>query len=113
MFDLFDELEFASVVPGGRLERGETVEDAAVRELLEETGLKVRVIRELGVVEQPSWRVPGFRDENHFVHAVPTTPTREEWDHADGAIHCRWIPLAATTSVFAEHGVFLQAILRS
>ncbi len=111
VFDLRDEPEFANVVPGGRLEPGETVEEAAVRELREETGLKVRVVRELGVEEQPSWRVPGLLDENHFVHAVPNTPTREEWDHADGAIRCRWIPLATETSVFGEHGAFLYAIL--
>jgi ADP-ribose pyrophosphatase YjhB (NUDIX family) len=112
VFDLSDEPRFASVVPGGRIEPGETAEDAVVRELLEETGLDVRVVRELGVEEQPSWRAPGFRDENHFVHAVPCTPTAEEWDHVDGAIHCRWIRLTSETSVFGEHGVFLQSIMR-
>lgn len=83
-----------------------------MRELLEETGLEVRVARELGVVEQASWRVPGLRDDNHFLHAVPSTSTPEDWNHADGAIHCRWIPLAATTSVFGEHGALLHMILR-
>jgi acetyl-CoA carboxylase carboxyl transferase subunit beta len=41
-------------IPGGRVEPGETHAQAAVREVLEETGLAVRVMRELGVVELPS-----------------------------------------------------------
>jgi len=33
--------------PKGKLDRGETVEEAAVREVREETGLKCRIIRKL------------------------------------------------------------------
>jgi A/G-specific adenine glycosylase len=36
--------------PGGKLEPGESARSTAVRELLEETGVAVRTIRELGVV---------------------------------------------------------------
>jgi 8-oxo-dGTP pyrophosphatase MutT (NUDIX family) len=35
--------------PKGKLDRGETVEEAAVREVREETGLKCRIIRKLAV----------------------------------------------------------------
>ncbi|CAN5299585.1 hypothetical protein BH09MYX1_BH09MYX1_55980 [soil metagenome] len=38
-------------LPGGRIEPGETPENAAVREVAEETGLVVRAVRELEVVE--------------------------------------------------------------
>ena len=37
-------------VPGGRMEAGETQEQAVVRELAEETGLAVRPVRRLGAV---------------------------------------------------------------
>jgi ADP-ribose pyrophosphatase YjhB (NUDIX family) len=37
-------------LPGGRVEPGEGAEEAIVREVLEETGLDVTVVREVGTV---------------------------------------------------------------
>jgi 8-oxo-dGTP pyrophosphatase MutT (NUDIX family) len=98
------------VVPGGRVEPGETFEQTAVREVHEEAGLEVRVIRKLGIEEQESWRVPGVRDENHFLHAVPAGPTADEWTHV--GLRCRWIPLLKGTAVYGQHGAFLDGLLR-
>jgi 8-oxo-dGTP diphosphatase len=98
------------VVPGGRIEPGESVHDTAIRELLEETGLEIRPLRELGVREQVSWRHPDLRDENHFLHAVPTGPAPDEWVHEDR--HCHWLPVLAGMSVYGEHGAFLHALVR-
>jgi 8-oxo-dGTP diphosphatase len=47
-------------VPGGRVERGETLREAVVRETFEETGLEVVVDRFLGWVER-------IDDEYHHV----------------------------------------------
>ena len=110
MFDILDEPSFATVVPGGRVEPGETIAETAVRELDEETGLEVRVVEELGVLEQESWRVPGIWDENHFVRAVPAGATDDEWVH-EGAVRCRWIPMVAGMAVYGEHGAFLDRLL--
>jgi len=41
-------------IPGGRIEAGERAEEAAVRELLEETGLRGQVVRDVGTVERPA-----------------------------------------------------------
>lgn len=47
-------------IPGGKIDFGETVRDAALRELKEETGVEARIIRLIDVVDS-------IIDGHHFV----------------------------------------------
>ncbi len=50
-------------LPGGLVESGESLAEAAIREVREETGLAVRLTQLVGVYSRPQWRAGG----NHQV----------------------------------------------
>jgi ADP-ribose pyrophosphatase YjhB (NUDIX family) len=82
-------------LPGGKLEQGETLEAAMKRELLEETGLQVKVERLLYVCEKPEEQVSRV----HFLFQVAriggelTLPTNEHDDN--NIMTVDFVPLAS------------------
>lgn len=73
-------------VPGGSVEPGETTAQAAAREALEETGLHVRVGRELWVVSVPTGDGRTFE-----IHDYAATVTGGRLAAGDDAADTRWV----------------------
>lgn len=73
-------------VPGGRVEHGESLEEAAVRETLEETGLRVVVGRELWTVQ-----VPVGDGREYEVHGFAASVVGGLLAAGDDAAEVRWV----------------------
>jgi len=105
VFDIPGAADYEAIVPGGGIEHGETVEQAARREAREETGIEVGDLREVGTL-------PG----SHFVQGWAAGSTPDEWDHVktpgDELVHCRWVELRPGLEVWGERGAFIDALIR-
>jgi ADP-ribose pyrophosphatase YjhB (NUDIX family) len=73
------------VLPGGFIEYGETVEDAAIREMLEETGIQVELIEVLGVYSIPTRDPRGHQISTVFV-GRPLSNELKAGDDAEDAV---------------------------
>lgn len=57
-------------LPGGRIEPGESVVEAAIREMKEETGLTVKISRLIGVYSEPADRLVSYSGNGDVVQLV-------------------------------------------
>ena len=80
--------------PGGKIEFGEAVKDAAVRELLEETGVQAKaqdILTTLDVLVSDS---SGAMQQHYILIAVRCLWIAGEPVAADDALEARWFPIA-------------------
>ena len=96
---------------GGRLKFGETAEDAVIREVLEETGVKMEIDR-LGFVHEnyfygdaPSNRNKLIYEISFFFYMkVPDTfaPIGESFTEGNSKEHLRWVALDEDIKMYPE-----------
>lgn len=95
-------------LPGGFVDLGETVEQAAVREAAEETGLKVKLVRLLGVYSDPA-RDP----RGHTVSVVFVGEARGKPAAADDARAVEIFAADRTPALAFDHAAIVRDYLRS
>ncbi len=93
---------FGWALPGGFVDIGETVEAAARREALEETGLRVFDLELLGVYSDP-----GRDPRGHTVSAVFICRAEGEPCAGDDAAEAMAYPLEALPSLVFDHARIL------
>ncbi|MFJ8442276.1 NUDIX domain-containing protein [Kitasatospora griseola] len=111
----WDPFEGLDALPGGHVDNGETSLAAAVRELAEETGVKVAPawLREVGVYDAPGRDPRGRYSTTAYVVTV-ASGTRAV--ASDDAASARWVPVADLQGdlddLAFDHGVILADALR-
>jgi 8-oxo-dGTP diphosphatase len=82
-------------LPGGFVDEGERIEDAARREANEETSLNIHLVDILGVYSDPKRDPRGHLISTAFVGIVPTDNLYVEASAQDDASEVEWIKLEA------------------
>lgn len=82
-------------LPGGFVDEGERIEDAARREANEETSLNIHLVDILGVYSDPKRDPRGHLISTAFVGIVPTDNLSVEASAHDDASEVEWIKLEA------------------
>jgi 8-oxo-dGTP diphosphatase len=91
------------VVPGGFVEEGETVEEAARREALEETGVKVKLVKLVGVYSDPK-RDPRGNISVAFIAKPLSNKLNGDVEVED----VKWFNLDKLPSIGFDHAKIIQ-----
>lgn len=81
------------VFPGGFIKMGETVEEAAKREVKEETSLDIELDHILGVYSDPARDPRGHIMSTVFVGKISSNSNNKEPVAGDGASAVKWISI--------------------
>lgn len=92
-------------IPGGFMNMDETAEQCAIRELKEETGLEVEVVRQIGTYSKVD-RDP--RGRTISVAYLAVIDTEEDVRGQDDAAQAKWFPISDLPPLAFDHQDILK-----
>lgn len=92
-------------IPGGFMNMDETAEQCAIRELKEETGLEVEVVRQIGTYSKVD-RDP--RGRTISVAYLAVIDTEEDVRGQDDAAKAKWFPISDLPPLAFDHQDILK-----
>lgn len=103
--------EGAWALPGGFVEVGETVEQACVRELEEETGIEAEILQLVGVYSHPKRDPRGHVVSTPFLVRRADSGSQREAQAGDDAADASWFDLEDLPEIAFDHRTILQDAL--
>lgn len=102
-------------LPGGKIEENETVAASAVRETLEETGYKIRILSEGAITHEYTfhWEGKTYLTKTTFYPAQLIDPEEAASVVNDASYHrgVDWLPTSKINLFFAYHPDILKSVI--
>lgn len=102
----YESLEDKYIIPGGGVESDEALEQCCERELLEETGVICRALRQYLTIEE---LFSNWQHINHYFVCEPvedTGITHLTEREAAAGVTCRWVSLEKALEIFGDYERF-------